>query len=263
MRAHFEIVHADRLPRYLDFVLAREDTPDQTEPRPVPRRARPHRARPEQCVVVEDTERGLAAARRGHRLHRGAEPSRGRGDFSASHKIAQSVRRGRRGDRAALVGGVTRNLDAFRPPFAMDLLRPPPEIESTRTASPRTASARRAWRHRASDGQARLGVFIAALLLAWRVLARGALALLDRRTARRLRGARRGGHARVIPERKLAERAAASTNAASPASRIAVSGSARPAALLDPGASLRLRPRLFGHGSLFQLLCTARTRAGE
>lgn len=63
-RQHFEIAHAKSgLTNYLDFVLAREDY-QHTKPHPEPyltAMAR-HGLRPEECIVVEDSERGLAAA---------------------------------------------------------------------------------------------------------------------------------------------------------------------------------------------------------
>jgi HAD superfamily hydrolase (TIGR01509 family) len=63
-RVHFETAHARTgLRQYLDFVLTREDY-QQTKPHPEPyltALAR-HHLRPENCIVVEDSERGLAAA---------------------------------------------------------------------------------------------------------------------------------------------------------------------------------------------------------
>lgn len=63
-RIHFETAHASTgLRQYLDFVLTREDY-QHTKPHPEPyltAMAR-HDLRPEDCIVVEDSERGLAAA---------------------------------------------------------------------------------------------------------------------------------------------------------------------------------------------------------
>ena len=63
-RVHFETAHASTgLRQYLDFVLTREDY-QHTKPHPEPyltAMAR-HDLRPEDCIVVEDSERGLAAA---------------------------------------------------------------------------------------------------------------------------------------------------------------------------------------------------------
>ncbi len=63
-REPFEIVHAHSdLLGYFDFVLTREDY-EQSKPHPEPylTAMRRYGARSDQCVVVEDSERGLAAA---------------------------------------------------------------------------------------------------------------------------------------------------------------------------------------------------------
>jgi HAD superfamily hydrolase (TIGR01509 family) len=63
-RAHFDIAHAKSgLVSYLDFVLAREDY-EHTKPHPEPYLTALARngLRSEECIVVEDSERGLAAA---------------------------------------------------------------------------------------------------------------------------------------------------------------------------------------------------------
>jgi HAD superfamily hydrolase (TIGR01509 family) len=63
-RKHFEIVHATSgLLPYFDFVLAREDYKhSKPHPEPYLTALRRYHLRPEQCIVVEDSERGLAAA---------------------------------------------------------------------------------------------------------------------------------------------------------------------------------------------------------
>ena len=64
-RQHFDVMHADiGLMGYFEFVLAREDC-GQTEPNPEPYLRALERlgVRAEACVAVEDSERGLAAAR--------------------------------------------------------------------------------------------------------------------------------------------------------------------------------------------------------
>jgi HAD superfamily hydrolase (TIGR01509 family) len=64
-RHHFDVMHADiGLTSYFEFVLAREDC-DRTKPNPDPYLLALERLgiRPESCVAVEDSERGLAAAR--------------------------------------------------------------------------------------------------------------------------------------------------------------------------------------------------------
>jgi HAD superfamily hydrolase (TIGR01509 family) len=64
-RHHFDVMHADiGLTSYFEFELAREDC-DRTKPNPDPYLLALERLgiRPESCVAVEDSERGLAAAR--------------------------------------------------------------------------------------------------------------------------------------------------------------------------------------------------------
>jgi HAD superfamily hydrolase (TIGR01509 family) len=63
-RVHFEAAHASTdLRRYLDFELTREDY-QQSKPHPAAYLTAldRHKLRPEDCLVVEDSERGLAAA---------------------------------------------------------------------------------------------------------------------------------------------------------------------------------------------------------
>jgi HAD superfamily hydrolase (TIGR01509 family) len=64
-RQHFDVMHADiGLTRYFEFVLAREDY-RKSKPNPEPYLLALERLgmRAESCVAVEDSERGLAAAR--------------------------------------------------------------------------------------------------------------------------------------------------------------------------------------------------------
>lgn len=64
-RPHFDAIHRRTgFARYFDFVLTQEDCP-VSKPSPKPYLAALARGgwAPEDCVVVEDTERGLAAAR--------------------------------------------------------------------------------------------------------------------------------------------------------------------------------------------------------
>lgn len=65
-RDHFSIAHAKSgLLRYFDFILTREDY-EHTKPHPEPylTAIRRHRLVPEQCIVVEDSERGWRQPRR-------------------------------------------------------------------------------------------------------------------------------------------------------------------------------------------------------
>ncbi len=64
-REHFEIAHArSGVARYLDFVIAREDC-EHVKPHPAPylTALEKYSLRPEQCIVIEDSERGLTSAR--------------------------------------------------------------------------------------------------------------------------------------------------------------------------------------------------------
>jgi len=63
-RQHFEAAHAKGgLTKYMDFVLTREDyTHSKPHPEPYLTAMERHDLRPDQCIVVEDSERGLAAA---------------------------------------------------------------------------------------------------------------------------------------------------------------------------------------------------------
>jgi HAD superfamily hydrolase (TIGR01509 family) len=64
-RTHFEAAHArSGLTKYMDFVLTREDyTHSKPHPEPYLTAMERHDLLPDQCIVVEDSERGLAAAR--------------------------------------------------------------------------------------------------------------------------------------------------------------------------------------------------------
>ena len=94
-RDHFDIVHAktDLLP-FFDFVLARED---YREAKPHPdaylKAMRLHGLQPDDCVVVEDSERGcVAAAAAGLRVLAVPNALSKYGDFSSAYKILNSVR---------------------------------------------------------------------------------------------------------------------------------------------------------------------------
>ena len=95
LRDHFDIVHAktDLLP-FFDFVLARED---YREAKPHPdaylTAMRLHGLQPDDCVVVEDSERGcVAAAAAGLRVLAVPNALSKYGDFSSAYKILNSVR---------------------------------------------------------------------------------------------------------------------------------------------------------------------------
>ena len=94
-RQHFEIAHARTgLGKYLDFVVTLEDY-RHSKPNPDPYLTAISRYRldPEECIVVEDSERGLAAA-----TAAGLECMIVRtewskdGDFSKASKVLDSIR---------------------------------------------------------------------------------------------------------------------------------------------------------------------------
>lgn len=63
-RGHFKAAHAHSgMVPYMDFVLTREDyTRSKPDPEPYRTAMERHGLRPEHCIVVEDSERGLASA---------------------------------------------------------------------------------------------------------------------------------------------------------------------------------------------------------
>ena len=95
LRDHFDIVHAQtNLLPFFDFVLARED---YREAKPHPdaylTAMRLHGLQPDDCVVVEDSERGcVAAAAAGLRVLAVPNALSKYGDFSSAYKILNSVR---------------------------------------------------------------------------------------------------------------------------------------------------------------------------
>ncbi len=94
-RDHFDIVHAktDLLP-FFDFVLAREDY-EESKPHPDAylTAMQLHGLQPDDCVVVEDSERGcVAAVAAGLRVLAVPNALSKDGDFSSAYKILNSVR---------------------------------------------------------------------------------------------------------------------------------------------------------------------------
>ncbi len=93
-REHFEIIHArSGLSPYFEFVLAREDC-RHTKPHPEPylkARARAGNV-PDECVVIEDSERGLASAKAaGLECLIVLSEWTKEGDFSQARKVLQSI----------------------------------------------------------------------------------------------------------------------------------------------------------------------------
>jgi HAD superfamily hydrolase (TIGR01509 family) len=93
-RRHFELIHRSTgLCRYFDFILAREDYGrSKPDPEPYLRALELTGLRPEECLVIEDSERGLMSATGAglrcwvipHELTRS-------GDFSAADQILEDI----------------------------------------------------------------------------------------------------------------------------------------------------------------------------
>ena len=94
-RDHFDIVHTKtNLLPFFNFVLAREDY-EEAKPHPDAylTAMRLHGLQPDDCVVVEDSERGcVAAAAAGLRVLAVPNELSKYGDFSSAYKILNSVR---------------------------------------------------------------------------------------------------------------------------------------------------------------------------
>jgi len=94
-RRHFDLIHrSSGLLRFFDFVLTREDY-EHTKPHPDPYLTALARAglRADQCVVVEDSERGcLSAAAAGIRVLAVPNHMTRTNDFSSAYKVLSSVR---------------------------------------------------------------------------------------------------------------------------------------------------------------------------
>ena len=93
-RVHFEAAHANTgLRRYLEFELTREDYREsKPNPEPYLTALDRHNLRPEDCVVVEDSERGLAAATAaGLRCLVVLSHWTQDGDFSKADQVLQSI----------------------------------------------------------------------------------------------------------------------------------------------------------------------------
>ena len=94
-RVHFEAAHASTdLRQYLDFELTREDYKEsKPNPEPYLTAIDRHNLRPEDCIVVEDSERGLAAATAaGLRCLVVLSHWTQDGDFGRADQILQSIR---------------------------------------------------------------------------------------------------------------------------------------------------------------------------
>ena len=94
-RDHFDIIHAPMdLLGFFEFVLAREDY-DKSKPHPDAylKAMQLHGWTPDDCVVVEDSERGCAAAAAaGLRVIIVPNDLSAQGDFSPAYKVLGNVR---------------------------------------------------------------------------------------------------------------------------------------------------------------------------
>lgn len=94
-RNHFDIIHAQTdLLRFFEFVLAREDY-DKSKPHPDAylKAMQMHGWTPDDCVVVEDTERGcVAAAAAGLRVFVVPNELSQHGNFSTAYKVLGNVK---------------------------------------------------------------------------------------------------------------------------------------------------------------------------
>lgn len=94
-REHFHAIHQQtNLLRFFEFTVVREDY-EQSKPDPDAyfTAMRLHGLQPEECIVIEDSERGVrAAAHAGLRVFVVPHELTKYGDFSLSYKMVNSVR---------------------------------------------------------------------------------------------------------------------------------------------------------------------------
>ena len=93
-RDHFEIIHATtNLLRFFDFVVTREDyNRSKPDPDAYQTAMRQQGLSPEACVVVEDSERGCAAAvAAGIRCLVVPNPMTGAGDYPGAYRILDGI----------------------------------------------------------------------------------------------------------------------------------------------------------------------------
>lgn len=89
-QADFDIIHKDRsIVSYMDFVLAREDyINSKPDPEPYLAALKKFGSKPEETLVVEDSERGLVAA-----LAAGIDCAVVHNDFTRSHDFSKATHR--------------------------------------------------------------------------------------------------------------------------------------------------------------------------
>ena len=95
LKEHFDITHAGTgLLPFFDFVLTREDyKKSKPDPEPFLTAAAQNGLRPEECIIVEDSARGMAAANAAG-IRCIAVPNRltETSDFSKAYRVVKSVR---------------------------------------------------------------------------------------------------------------------------------------------------------------------------
>ena len=94
LREHFEIIHSTTgLLPFFDFVLTREDYVNpKPDPDPFLTAVLQNKLQPEDCIIVEDSERGLAAARAaGIRCILVPNILTRNGNFSGAYKVLDSA----------------------------------------------------------------------------------------------------------------------------------------------------------------------------
>ena len=95
LKEHFDIIHAGTgLLPYFDFVLAREDyKKSKPDPEPFLTAAARNGVRSEDCIIVEDSARGLAAANAaGIRCIAVPNPLTKDADFTGAYRVVDNVR---------------------------------------------------------------------------------------------------------------------------------------------------------------------------
>jgi len=95
LKEHFDLIHANTgLLPYFDFILTREDyVKSKPNPEPFLSAAHQNNLQPGECIIVEDSARGLAAANAaGIRCIAVPNQLTRNGDFSKAYRVVKNVR---------------------------------------------------------------------------------------------------------------------------------------------------------------------------